>query len=122
MSTRCITPFYVKQGVMTNEKIPVPCGKCPPCMKRRTSGWSFRLVKEGDVSSTALFVTLTYNTENVPLSMKGYMTLKKDDIQKYFKRLRKLTHNKLKYFVVGEYHLLHFFLTILAISLLYANH
>jgi len=88
---------------MTNEKIPVPCGKCPPCMKRRTSGWSFRLVKEGDVSSTALFVTLTYNAETVPFTNRGFMTLKKDDVQKYFKRLRKLTHNKIKYFVVGEY-------------------
>lgn len=103
MSTKCITPFYVKQGLTTNEKIPVPCGKCPPCMKRRTSGWSFRLVKEGDVSKSALFVTLTYNTENVPITEKGYMSLSKTDVQKFFKRLRKQTDNKIKYFIVGEY-------------------
>jgi len=103
MSTRCITPFYVRQGLTSNDKIPVPCGKCPPCMKRRTSGWSFRLVKEGDVSDIALFVTLTYNTESVPLTTKGYMTLKKSDLQDYFKRLRKLTNKKIKYFAVGEY-------------------
>jgi len=103
MSTKCITPFYVKQGLTTNEKIPVPCGKCPPCMKRRTSGWSFRLVKEGDVSNSALFVTLTYDTKYVPITKKGYLTLCKDDVQRFFKRLRKLTTEKIKYFIVGEY-------------------
>ena len=103
MSTKCITPFYVKQGLTTNEKIPVPCGKCPPCMKRRTSGWSFRLVKEGDVSNSALFVTLTYDTKYVPITKKGYLTLCKDDVQRFFKRLRKLTNEKIKYFIVGEY-------------------
>ena len=103
MSTKCITPFYVKQGLTSNDKIPVPCGKCPPCMKRRTSGWSFRLVKEGESSSNALFVTLTYNTEHVPITKKGFLNLKKKDIQDYFKRLRKLEKTKIKYFVCGEY-------------------
>jgi len=103
MSTKCITPFYVKQGLTTNDKIPVPCGKCPPCMKRRTSGWSFRLVKEGDISNSALFVTLTYDTKYVPITKKGYLTLCKDDVQRFFKRLRKLTNEKIKYFIVGEY-------------------
>lgn len=72
-------------------------------MKRRTSGWSFRLVKEGESSNTALFVTLTYNTEHVPITNKGFLNLKKKDIQDYFKRLRKLEKDKIKYFVCGEY-------------------
>jgi len=93
----------VRQGLTTNEKVPVPCGKCPPCMKRRTSGWSFRLVREGDRSKSALFVTLTYNTGSVPISEKGYKNLDKTDVQKFFKRLRKLNNEKLKYFVCGEY-------------------
>lgn len=108
MSTRCITPFHVSvtksiNGFMTNEKVPVPCGKCPPCKKRRTSGWSFRLVKEGERSLTGYFVTLTYNTDCVPITSKGYMSLKKKDLQDYFKRLRKISSNKLKYYAVGEY-------------------
>lgn len=72
-------------------------------MKRRTSGWSFRLVKEGDISNSALFVTLTYDTKYVPITKKGYLTLCKDDVQRFFKRLRKLTNEKIKYFIVGEY-------------------
>jgi len=102
MSTKCITPFHVKDK-FTGEYIPVPCSKCPPCKKRRTSGWSFRLVKEGERSQSALFVTLTYNTEVVPITKNGFMNLDKADVQKFMKRLRKLSNEKLKYYVCGEY-------------------
>lgn len=102
MSTKCITPFYVKDK-MTGENIPVPCSKCPPCKKRRTSGWSFRLVKEGERSNTALFVTLTYDTKFVPITNNGFMNLSKSDVQKFMKRLRKLSNAKLKYYLCGEY-------------------
>lgn len=83
--------------------MPFPCGKCPSCRKRRTSGWSFRLVKEGERSKSALFITLTYDTEYVPITNNGYMSLDLKDLQKFFKRLRKLTDEKLKYYAVGEY-------------------
>jgi hypothetical protein len=102
MSTKCITPFYVKDK-FTSEYIPVPCSKCPPCKKRRTSGWSFRLVEEGKRSLSALFVTLTYNTETVPITKNGFMNLDKTDVQKFMKRLRKLSNQKLKYYLCGEY-------------------
>jgi hypothetical protein len=102
MSSRCITPFYKKE-LIRGEHIPFPCGKCPPCKKRRTSGWSFRLLKEGERSKSALFVTLTYDTDHVPITKNGYMTLDLKDLQKFFKRLRKLTDEKLKYYAVGEY-------------------
>jgi len=102
MSSRCITPFQVRDKI-TTQWMALPCGKCPNCMKRRTSGWSFRLMKEGERSETALFVTLTYDTKYVPLTKNGYMTLKKRDIQTYMKRLRKLSDTKLKYYVCGEY-------------------
>ena len=72
-------------------------------MKRRTSGWSYRLVKEGDRSKTALFVTLTYDNEHVPKSNKNFKTLDKSHVQKFMKRLRKLSNEKIKYYAVGEY-------------------
>jgi len=83
--------------------MPLPCGKCPPCKKRRTSGWSFRLTKEGERSNSALFITLTYDTEYVPITKNGFMNLDLTDIQKFFKRLRKRTNEKIKYYAVGEY-------------------
>ena len=102
MSSRCITPFQIRDKI-TNQWMALPCGKCPNCMKRRTSGWSFRLIKEGERSETALFVTLTYDTKYVPLTDNGFMTLNKRDIQNYMKRLRKISDQKLKYYVCGEY-------------------
>lgn len=102
MSSRCITPFQTRDKI-TNQWMALPCGKCPNCLKRRTSGWSFRLMKEGERSESALFVTLTYDTKYVPITKNGYMTLNKRDIQTFMKRLRKLSDKKLKYYVCGEY-------------------
>lgn len=86
------------------ERVPVPCGKCPPCKLRRVNQWVFRLMQEEKRSSSAHFVTLTYDTTTVPISANGFPTLKKLDLQNYFKRLRKLCpKHKIKYYAVGEY-------------------
>lgn len=100
---KCISPYYVEMKDQTSEKFPVRCGKCHACLSARTAGWSFRLIKEGEVSESALFVTLTYNTANVPISPKGFMTLRLSDIQKFFKRLRKNSGKKIRYYICGEY-------------------
>jgi hypothetical protein len=100
----CITPFSVKNKI-SGETIPVPCGKCPNCKKRRISGWSFRLMQEYKVSNSAHFITLTYDTKNAPITKKGYMNLNKRDLQLFFKRLRKRHEKgtKIKYYACGEY-------------------
>jgi len=99
-----MTPFQAKSKL--GQKYDVPCGKCPNCLKRRVSGWSFRLMQHEKISHAAFFVTLTYNTDHVPITKNGFMSLEKTDLQKYFKRLRKL-HPKgsipLKYYACGEY-------------------
>lgn len=97
-----MTPLVVKLK-MKNETASVPCGKCPKCVKRRASSWSFRLMQEEKNSSSAMFVTLTYDTKQVPLTRNGYMSLDKRGIQLFFKSLRKLHDQKLKYYIVGEY-------------------
>jgi hypothetical protein len=102
MSSRCLTPFPRRHKI-TGEWMALPCGKCPNCLKRRTSGWSFRLMKEGDISETALFVTLTYESSYVPISENGFMTLEKSAVQLFMKRLRKDSDKKLKYYAIGEY-------------------
>jgi len=106
MSTRCQTPFYKKQelvkGVETSY-MALPCGKCPACMRRRVSGWVFRLQKHSEQSNSAHFVTLTYNDENIKKTKNGFETLVKKDLQDFFKRLRKLTKQKISYYAVGEY-------------------
>ncbi len=106
MSTRCQTPFHKKmelvKGVETGY-MPFPCGKCPACVRRRVSGWAFRLNKQSEQSNSAHFVTLTYNEEHIKKTKNGFETLVKKDVQDFFKRLRKLTKQKISYYAVGEY-------------------
>lgn len=96
----CDNPLQVK---VKGDFMPVPCGRCPPCKKRRVDEWVFRMMQEESVSCASHFVTLTYDTRSVPLTPHGFMTLSKSDFQNYMKRLRKLSRNTLKYYAVGEY-------------------
>lgn len=102
----CLMPIYVDNPAYRvnrslNSTLPVPCGKCPPCLSRRASGWSFRLLQQEKVSKNALFVTLTYDNEHQNISKKGYMTLVKHDFQLFVKRLRlnmcKCPHHVISY-------------------------
>lgn len=55
-------------------------------------------------SVSSYFVTLTYDTRNVPISENGFMNLQKSDFQKFMKRLRKsLPGVKFSYYACGEY-------------------
>lgn len=82
---------------------PVPCGRCPKCRAARASAWSFRLMCEDKVSSSSLFLTLTYDTAKVPITQNGFMTLDKRHVQLFMKRLRKRNATRLKYYCAGEY-------------------
>lgn len=103
-TTQCVRPF-VKDG------LPLPCGKCYPCKVRRASQWSVRLMKEAEVSTSAFFVTLTYEIPH--RSPNGFTTLHAPDMQIFMKRLRRLDAKikaekrlpdaKIKYYTVGEY-------------------
>lgn len=115
---RCITPFHVEDKI-TGNKIPVPCGKCPECFSRRISGWSFRLMQQDKVSTSAHFITLTYATEHCPISKNGFPTLTKGQqscLTLFFKKLRQAhvrlykklrvpiqSQRQLKYYACGEY-------------------
>lgn len=100
-----------QQAIKLNDGRVVPCSKCPECLKRKGSEWSFRLrIHEKQVMS-AYFLTLTYDTASVPLTERGFMSLDKRAVQLFFKRLRR-DHERagryyldepIKYFIVGEY-------------------
>lgn len=92
--------------LLKDQQIEVPCGKCPACRKRRVSAWSHRLMQEDKVSTSAHFITLTYDTTHVPISRNGFMSCKKSDVQKFMKRLRKADINAtrtIKYYLCSEY-------------------
>lgn len=98
----CDNPLWLKvKGVDT----PLPCGKCPPCKKRRISEWVFRIAwEEEHLATSSHFLTLTYDTAHVPITPHGFLTLRKKDFQDYMKRLRKLCpDSNIRYFACGEY-------------------
>ena len=67
----------------------VPCGKCIECRKARVNQWFVRLSQELKRSTTAYFVTLTYDEEYLPYTDNLNDTLNYNDLVKFFKRLRK---------------------------------
>lgn len=95
-----------------NRSYPVPCGQCSVCRTKRINSWKFRLKQQDKVSKSCIFVTLTYDTQFVPISSNGFMNLNPDHLTKFFKLLRirqerldDLPKNweKIKYYACGEY-------------------
>lgn len=117
---RCDRPLRVKDK--EGNQVAVGCGCCPPCKKRRVDSWVFRLLQEERRSRSSYFITLTYDTDSVPITPNGFMTLLKTDpaprrgepgydkgyirrgFPDFMKRLRRKTGLKdLKFYAVGEY-------------------
>lgn len=105
----CVDPIRLKKILKNGDIkwIDVPCGKCAACQQRRVSDITFRLFQEYRHASSAYFFTLTYDDCNIPLAeVDGslYPTLKKEDVQKFLKRLREhIQPVKIRYYIVGEY-------------------
>lgn len=78
--------------------ITVPCGHCVNCRKEHAKEWKIRLLHESQYHEFFQFVTLTYDDDHLVSP-----SLVKSDLQKFFKRLRKNTGSKFKYFACGEY-------------------
>lgn len=87
-----IPPFAMKV-------IETGCYTCSLCKKRRLDDWFIRCICEAKYHKKICFLTLTYNNENLPEKNK----LSYDDICKFFKRLRKNSNRKIRYFMCGEY-------------------
>ena len=103
----CLTPMTIKRdqkGVDGSITRTVGCGRCVPCLRKKQIDWCFRLQKELNASSSACFLTLTYDDKNIPVSEGGY-SLDRRDFQLFMKRLRKHANQKqkIKYYACGEY-------------------
>lgn len=106
----CLTPITLHNKIRKMNDLHtqiVPCGRCVLCLKRRSAAWAFRLGEEQKISTSAAFLTFTYDTEHIPISKNGRMTLNKKHYQDFTKRLRQetkyLTTTPLKYYACGEY-------------------
>lgn len=80
------------------------CGKCARCVKRRQAQWIGKILLETAWNEmlygpgSAVFLTLTYNDENL-----GPSKHQKRDLQLFLKRFRTNTQKSVRYFAVGEY-------------------
>lgn len=89
--------------------IAIPCGGCYECRLEKSRQWADRMMLELDHSKTAVFVTLTYSPDFVPVSMlddndECIFTLNKRDVQLFLKRLRKrFEPREIRYYLCGEY-------------------
>lgn len=87
----------------------VPCGKCRGCCLDYSRRWADRMMLELETAGKAIFLTLTYNNNNVPwiyddCGVPIWQTLCKRDFQLFMKRLRKFfTDRKIRFFACGEY-------------------
>lgn len=99
---QCLKPFRLTKGVdrtIYPHGMEVPCGRCFQCRIKYRKQWAMRLLHESEFWDKSLFVTLTYNDANLPENE----SLQKEDLRKFFKRLRKYTKRNIKYYACGEY-------------------
>lgn len=72
----------------------VPCGQCIGCRLERSRQWAVRIMAEAQTHSANSFLTLTYADD--PISLRV------DDLQRFFKRLRKRGVS-VRHYSCGEY-------------------
>jgi len=102
----CDGPIYIKYDQPKgNAKdgwvygFPSGCGKCLPCLMKRKSQWSLRLVEQMRNSFSAYFVTLTYDNKYLPFGDDGYSANKNDHTHfikwlKYYENEKVLSKRK----------------------------
>lgn len=91
----------------------VPCGHCIECQLNYSRQWATDCMCEAFYydKNTIWFLTLTYSDEYLPQAEyktddgqvhKG-ISLRKKDLQDFWKRVREHYNTKIKYFAAGEY-------------------
>lgn len=91
--------------------IPLPCGRCIGCRLQYSRVWADRCMAEASLYEHNVFLTLTYNDNNLPPcnfmdngEKSPVHPLVKRDLQLFIKRLRKkLSDQRIRYFACGEY-------------------
>ena len=77
----------------------LPCGQCAACRLEKSRSWAIRCELEKQMHDESCFITLTYDDEHLPRDL----SLHKEDLTNFFKRLRKNEKIKFRYYACGEY-------------------
>lgn len=95
--------FKQEQGFI-DLPVELPCGQCIGCRLEKQRQWAVRIVHEALLWEENMFITCTYNDENLPESRSLQHT---KDFVPFMKRLRRYVgynYNKLiGFFMCGEY-------------------
>ena len=99
-----------------NTYIDIPCGKCVGCRIDYSRSWATRCILEAQYHSRSMFLTITYDDDNVPHScypdletgeIKDILTLSSKDFTLFIKRLRyyysERFNKEFRFFACGEY-------------------
>lgn len=90
----------------------IQCGKCEECVKQYQNDWMIRCLEELKDKKVAVFFTLTYSDENVPIGAitdeKECLTVCRDDCKKFLKRFREFRRKRglstdYTYYFTSEY-------------------
>lgn len=94
-------PVFSLSSTAGYRPLTLPCGQCIGCRLERSQDWAVRCVHEASLHAFSVFLTLTYNDENCPLSLRY------KDFQDFMKRLRQWAARRgkprLSFFMCGEY-------------------
>lgn len=87
------------------DPVKIPCKRCIGCRLDYSRTWADRMILELDHhKGKAIFLTLTYDDEHLPVNEFGFSTLSKRDLQLFMKRLRRaLPDREIRFYAVGEY-------------------
>ncbi|AXL15553.1 replication initiator protein [Microviridae sp.] len=89
--------------VMDNRYYTIPCRQCLGCRMDYAKQWAIRCMHEASLHENNVFLTLTYDQNNIP----NFGNLIYRDFQLFIKRLRKKypreKGDEISYFVAGEY-------------------
>lgn len=114
---------YIHNAIKEGRAVLVPCKKCVECRLAYRSNWAARMELEALYHKNALFTTMTYTPENLPIhnvqtdeyyrgayGLEGERpTLRKKDLQDFMDRLAKDQkinfglNETMMYFNCGEY-------------------
>lgn len=97
-------PIFGWTGVKLGlPEIKLPCGKCPECCKDYYTMWATRGSRELANWETSLFITLTYDEENLPENRSLNKKHVQDFIKRVKKRFKSSIENPIRQIYCGEY-------------------
>lgn len=83
----------------TDDPCTIGCGRCIGCRLERSRQWAMRCTHEASLHLDNCFITLTYDDQHLPPKE----SLQQSELRYFFRRLRRQTNQKIRFFACGEY-------------------